>query len=354
MDPQAKIIPLHLHPLGFIEAFTALGADLDLLLRDTQIDKAALRQGRGYISYHQQTTLIRNGAVQCGAGTGLQVGMLFDWLYFGTVGGVVHCSPTLRDAGEAFRRYTMLAQPYYATSGRTPGGYVDEHGVYMYALRCFPPAAQQPTPSLFEIEFRLATVLRIWDACGNKSVANPAVRVGLAYPEPAHAQLYRQLPCASVQFNCAQSYLAAHKSFLIEPFRLYRKPAFERLVERCEQELTAAQLETSMTAKVRWHVYAYFNKPVTLDEIAAQLHMTPRALTRRLTVEGTTFRQILHDVRMELTSHHLRFSKLSVDELSDLMGFSNASSLRRAIRKWTGSAAGTVRQAPMEHVASYL
>jgi hypothetical protein len=41
MDPQAKTIPLHLHPLGFIEAFTALGVDLDLLLRDTQIDKAA-------------------------------------------------------------------------------------------------------------------------------------------------------------------------------------------------------------------------------------------------------------------------------------------------------------------------
>jgi len=71
--------------------------------------------------------------------------------------------------------------------------------------------------------------------------------------------------------------------------------------------------------------------------------MTPRRLTRQLALEKTSFRTLMHEVRMELTSHHLRASRLSVDEIAELMGFSSASSLRRAIRNWTGEAAGSVR-----------
>jgi AraC-like DNA-binding protein len=82
------------------------------------------------------------------------------------------------------------------------------------------------------------------------------------------------------------------------------------------------------------------------------MHMTPRQLTRQLALEKTSFRTLLHEVRMELTSYHLRASRLSIDEISDLMGFSSPSSLRRAIRNWTGTAAGMIRAADMHAAMS--
>jgi AraC-like DNA-binding protein len=340
MNPHSKVIPFHLHPLGFLEAFVALGAEESNLLRAAGLSPLLIRQRDSKISYAQQSALIRAGIELCRKpGVGLLVGLNFDWTFFGTVGSVVTCSPTLHEAGNAFVRYAMIAQPYYAMYPRLPQGYVDADDIFICPLRSFPPGAQTAAMTLFETEFRLATMVRVWDACGNKSVAHPEIHVRLAYPEPVHSALYKSLPCASVKFNCPESTLAAHKLVFTVPFRTYRRQAFEQIIARCEEELTDAQLEPTLAAKVRWHVYARFNRAATLEEIAEILRLSPRSLTRRLSREHTSFRQIVHDVRMEITAHHLKSSKLSVDEVSELMGFSSASSLRRAIRNWNGQSA---------------
>jgi transcriptional regulator GlxA family with amidase domain len=46
---------------------------------------------------------------------------------------------------------------------------------------------------------------------------------------------------------------------------------------------------------------------------------------------------------MEVASHHLRLSHLSVDKIAELVGFSSASSLHRAIRSWSGAPTSRVR-----------
>jgi len=347
MDVHAKVIPLRLHPLGFIEAFVQLGANPDSLLQGTGIGKHHLDYSAAKISYAQQGALIRNGVEQCRRpGLGLLIGQLFDITFFGTAGYVVHCSPTLREAADLFRRYTRIAQPYYALSSRKPDTYVDENRQLVYSLECF-PTGEHCTPALieFELDYRLATTLRFWDACGNKSVADPAVHVRLTSAQPAHAALYRALPCADVQFGCPKSELSAHVDFCLKPFRSHRKHAFEAIVQRCEEELRGASLATTCTAEVRWHLVENFEKQLTLESVAKILHLAPRRLARQLAIEKTSFRNLLQQVRMELTSYHLSASKLSVDEISQLMGFSSVSSLRRSIRKWTGNAAGSVRVA---------
>jgi AraC-like DNA-binding protein len=345
MDADAAIIPLQLHPLGFIEAFTQLGASLATLLRGTDISHSMLDDPRARISYAQQARLVANGLSRCRRpGLGLLVGQMFDWSYYGTVGGVVQCSPSLRAAGEAFQRYLMIAQPWYAFRGRRPTTYLDLDGMIVDPLDCFPAGGASAPLRQFEGEFRLAVQLRIWDLCGNKAAPDTSIHVCLNYSDPGYAHLYRSLPCTSVRFDCPRSYIAAHRHFVLEPFRPFRRRAFDRIIQRCEQELGESQVEPSYRAKVRWHVFAGFNKRPPLQEIASMLSVTPRALTRRLASEGVTFREIAHEVRMELTAHHLRWSRLSVDQIAELMGFSCASSLRRAIRNWSGSAAGTIRE----------
>lgn len=344
MDANAKVIPFHLHPLGFIEAFTRFGADLNALLAGTGISHEALKTAGAKISYAQQAALIRTGVGLCRKpGLGLLAGMHFDWLFFGTVGEVVHCSPTLREAGEAFRRYLMIAQPYYAMCERKPSTFVDGNGTVTEVLQCLASGTQPAAVTQFELEFRLATQLRIWDACGNKSVRDSSVHVCLAIPEPAYAHMFQRLPCTTVRFGCTRSHLEAHHSFICTPFREYRRHAFRVIIQRCEQELREANLEPSCEAKVRWHVHAYFDRPVALEQVARLLTLTPRALTRRLAAEGTTFREIVHQVRMEIAAYHLQSSRLSVGKIAELLGFSSESSLRRALRNWTGAPVSTMR-----------
>lgn len=346
---QAKQIPLQLHPLGFVEAFTHFGADLNRLLDNTGISPAMLSSSNAKISYNQQNQLLRNGIRLCRKpGIGLLVGQYMDWSYNGTVGGVVHCSPSLKDAGEAFRRYLLIAQPYYTMYAYRPNSYMEEHGMVVNPLRYFAAPPGDTELHLFEAEYRLAVTLRVYDLCGNKSVANPSVHAKLHYAEPPHAHLYHELPCHSITFGCRESSITAHFEFITKPFRLFRKPAFDRLIAQCEEEFQKADLESTATRKVRWHVSAFYNSgpggQITLEEVADLLAMSPRALTRRLAAEGTNFRNILHEVRMEAAAHYLRSSRLSVEKIAELMGFSNASSLRRAIKNWTGSSVGEIRE----------
>ncbi len=347
VDIHAKVIPLRMHPLGFIEAFAQLGASVDDLLRGTGIARHHLEYPAAKISYWQQRLLIRNGVKLCRRpGLGLLVGQLFDISFYGTAGYVVHCSPTLREAAEVFRRYMKIAQPYYALSMRKPDTYVEENRQLVYPLVCFPTGGEcAPALVEFELDYRLASTLRFWDVCGNKQVEDPAVHVTLSGPPPAHAQMYRDLPCTDVRFNGPRSQISAHVDFCLKPFREHRKHAFDAIARRCEEELRGAPVATTCTAECRWHLIENFEKPLTLERIAEMMHMTPRRLTRQLALEKTSFRTLVHEVRMELTSYHLRASKLSVDEISELMGFSSPSSLRRAIRNWSGQAAGSVRSA---------
>ncbi|GAB1264465.1 AraC family transcriptional regulator [Aurantivibrio infirmus] len=344
MNIHSKVIPLELLPQGFIEAFTFFGADLSRLLENTGISKEMLT-GRGYkISYVQQTQLLSNGIHLCSKpGLGLLVGQYMDWSFNGTVGEIVHCSPSLKDAGAAFLRYILIAQPNYAMFANLPNSYIDTEGLVVSPIRFFVPYDASAELRLFEIEYRLAITLRLCDECGNKSVARPEVYVCLSYPEPKHGELYKHLPCHSVKFDCPESYIASHFSHIIEPFRPLRKNAFERIVARCEQEFANTAIETTTAAKVRWHISGQYSTSPTLDDIAEVLSMSPRALTRRLADEKTSFRQIVHENKMEQVSHHLRSSKLSVEEIASLLGFSNASSLRRAVKNWSGDAVSVVR-----------
>lgn len=266
----------------------------------------------------------------------------------------MHCSPTLKQAGDAFKRYLLIAQPYYAMYIHKPNMYIDENGMVVNPLRFFASPAAEPELNLFELEYRLAVTLRICDLCGNKSVANPSVHVRLHYPAPAHADMYHDLlPCNTVTFDCNESSIAAHHQFITEPFRLLRKNAYDRIIAQCEAEFQESDLETTVARQVRWHISAYFNaapgKQISLEEVAELLATTPRALTRKLSTENTSFRHILHDVRMEMASHHLRSSKLTVDKVAELMGFSNPSSLRRAIKNWSGSSVGEIREAARQN-----
>jgi AraC-like DNA-binding protein len=75
----------------------------------------------------------------------------------------------------------------------------------------------------------------------------------------------------------------------------------------------------------------------SMEDIAKQLATTERTLNRKLHVEGTSFTQILDDVRCNLAKEYLRSTKLSVEDISEIVGFSDATNFRHAFRRWTGS-----------------
>jgi AraC-like DNA-binding protein len=68
---------------------------------------------------------------------------------------------------------------------------------------------------------------------------------------------------------------------------------------------------------------------------ARQLAMSSRTLQRRLGECGTSFRDIVDDVRRTLACEYLREGTTSVTEVSFLLGYSELSAFNHAFRRWT-------------------
>ena len=81
-----------------------------------------------------------------------------------------------------------------------------------------------------------------------------------------------------------------------------------------------------------------------LEAIAAALALSPRTLQRRLREGGLSFSQLGDETRQQLALHCLRDPALEQAEIAFLVGFSEAGSLARAFRRWTGTSPGEYRR----------
>jgi len=73
-----------------------------------------------------------------------------------------------------------------------------------------------------------------------------------------------------------------------------------------------------------------------LSEVARDLGLSGRTLQRRITEEGTSFRDLLSEARQELGRQLLSDPSAEIDEVACLLGYQDASSFYRAFRYWEG------------------
>lgn len=80
-----------------------------------------------------------------------------------------------------------------------------------------------------------------------------------------------------------------------------------------------------------------------VDVVSRRLGISRRTLQRRITAAGTTWTELLTATRLRLAENLLRDPELTVDEVSVLVGYAEASAFHRAFRRWTGLSPGAWR-----------
>jgi AraC-like DNA-binding protein len=87
------------------------------------------------------------------------------------------------------------------------------------------------------------------------------------------------------------------------------------------------------------------NQP-TVRTVGKELAMSGRALQRLLQTHGTTFRQLLDEVRNEHARGYLSSTAFSDGEVAFMLGFADPNSFYRAFRSWNGLSPGEFRERP--------
>ncbi|MFN2745199.1 helix-turn-helix domain-containing protein [Bacillus sp. z60-18] len=135
--------------------------------------------------------------------------------------------------------------------------------------------------------------------------------------------------------NCNR--LTLHREDLDRPFISYNAELLEVLTPVLDQSLNQQQASLSITGMVKWILKRSLTsgRP-DIQTVASELGMSDRTLQRRLTDEGTSFKQLLTHVRHEQAREYLADPLLDIKEVAFLIGYEDQNSFYRAFRLWEG------------------
>jgi transcriptional regulator GlxA family with amidase domain len=87
-------------------------------------------------------------------------------------------------------------------------------------------------------------------------------------------------------------------------------------------------------------------EPPTLESIARTNRVSPRTIDRHLRRENVSFRELLHQVRLERACELLQNSSATVAQIALQLGFSDAANFSRAFRRAIGISPAAYRERP--------
>jgi AraC-like DNA-binding protein len=299
------------------------------LLAAAPLSDACIADANAQVPLEALIAVVRALSARSGdAGLGLALAAEFDLRTQGFWGYALLSCATLRERLELELRFQRLRSPL-ALSFWEVGGTA--------SLELDPRALPADVAQVL-IEWQLAFVLQQFR--GQLASRVPPVELWLTCAErPHHAALHAALarrivfraPCNRLQLS---SSLLAHG--------LAGDPHLGKLaIDQLERHLKARRKLATRTvtlASVRSCLRAQLGGDPSLPSVARKLGLGPRTLQRQLDRFGTSFHQLLEEVRCARAIDFLRDTDESVERIAAQLGYNDPSNFRRAFRRWTGVA----------------
>lgn len=173
----------------------------------------------------------------------------------------------------------------------------------------------------------------------------PLQVVDLGHPPAAAPDDYRAMFLANpVRFEQPDSQLVLSRSLLEKRVSQNEASLRHFLRHPVLIMLTSNYARNSWTVRVREIVRRNLGSPPELNGVASLLELHPQTLRRRLSAEGTTFKEIKNQVRRDTALYYLGKQGLSIEEIAHRAGFSESSAFIRAFKGWTGVTPYTYRK----------
>lgn len=248
---------------------------------------------------------------------------------------------------DAFR----LVEQHAALLYQGTGGFALE--VHPTRYRMVIDSAQLP-PVLIDFILSLASCVYRYLA-GENLVLPPHVDGDEDVLLPLDAQLCRPAPRADllphyhsvfgerVRFDATTNHLDFPRDVFERP-RTAANPTLLAFSQQLLAEAVAKEVEGGFAAKVSRVIQTQLPRgEPRLADVAAELHLSPRSLQRRLEMENVSFGDIRQRTKLNLAILYLEQSTTSMSDIAYLLGFSSHSSFSRAFSMWTGESPSAVR-----------
>lgn len=327
MQAQDFSLPIH-YVRQIADQVKSLGADVPQWLAQSQLTEADLANPMQTVSFPVAYQLVVNAlAVTQEPALGLLVGERLVVNTHGILGYAAMNSGTLRQALDLFERYIGVRTTLVLVSHHIDGPHVHVR-------------FEEPQP-LGEIrrtvlEAIMLTVKNVLDyiTMGSRHV----MWVSFPFDRPEYADLTQDMFNSEVRYNQAWAGFTIPEAILDQPLKMADPATFADAAAICQRELDKLTQNESLSGRVRRIMLEKQNGFPSLNVTARLFHMTPRTLHRRLLDEGTSYKDILENVRHMLALEHLKAGHLSIQEIAYTLGYTDMANFRRAFKRWEGMA----------------
>jgi len=146
-----------------------------------------------------------------------------------------------------------------------------------------------------------------------------------------------------IKFTQAYNQLLVPKQWMNLPINSIDPELAELAKNQCQQIMEELSPQ-DLVNEVRQRLKKEQDKNISLKEMAQKLHLSSSTLQRRLREFNTTFKDIKLEVRL-LAAKQLLFSgEYTVEQISERLGFSDASSFTKSFKAFSGDTPAVYRK----------
>ncbi len=169
---------------------------------------------------------------------------------------------------------------------------------------------------------------------------NP-IEIRLPHPRPTRKIInaYEHAFGCPIQFNNQRACIVISSDYLSAPLR-QPDTSLQQTLEAHASHQIAELGESSgsrLIPQVKDAIDTLLRQGVSRKErVAEYLGMNLRTLQRKLQKESVSYQQLLDQIRKQKAKTLLKQSQLSLNDISDRLGFSEVRSFHRSFKSWTG------------------
>lgn len=299
-------------------------AEQQRLFASVPFNEADLMRPDFHVPFEQAMSLCRQALKVTPPGLALRVGHQLQVASHGPLGTAMQTAGDLRQALNTFIHFLPIRASFYDMTLQEQGEQTQ--------IKCDVHTIPADLVPFFTEAIVFSLVNCIWFYAGR---SDTLLEAGFAYPEPAYADLYRTTFETRIRFAQPTSTILFKSELLQLGSPEADADSFAISVQRCRQHQHSLGQVDNVVAQVQQFLWDNPGKLWSIEEVAQVFAMSSRTLIRKMRDAHTSY-QAVRDGVLQVQSVTL-LNTMSVEATAISLGFAEASSFRRAFKRWYGA-----------------
>lgn len=168
--------------------------------------------------------------------------------------------------------------------------------------------------------------------------------VQFTFNDEANRAEYESIYGGKVEFDCPQNSWALDTGLFSRERKDGNRSDCTRYLPYCNELMAQLKQKDSLVNDIQQILVSCAGDYPDIEMLSSAFNVSSRTLRRQLANVGTSYQKILNKVRCQLSIEYLIRTDIAIDDISNLIGFSDVTNFRHAFKKWVNKTPSAYRK----------